>query len=215
MKESVYIESSVISYLTSRPSRDLVIAYRQHVTLDWWENQRADFELVVSSLVCEEIQEGEPEASQNGIKAIEEIEILDVAEKSIELAELLMLENVFSAGCGNDALHLAIAATQEIDYLLTWNFKQLNNAQKKNKLFNIVSFAGYRCPQLCSPEGIGVSEMIDDPIIEEIRKGREEHAKQFDYDLDLIFADLQEKEKKSKHNFVNPGPKRNQLVKSE
>ncbi|BDA69391.1 hypothetical protein CAL7716_035570 [Calothrix sp. PCC 7716] len=48
MKAKVYVETSVISYLTSRPSRDVVIAGHQQTTRDWWENCRETFNIVVS-----------------------------------------------------------------------------------------------------------------------------------------------------------------------
>ncbi len=155
MVESVYIESSVISYLASKPSRDIVVAVRQRITLDWWETQRANFELRISPVVLREIQRGDPQAAQKRLAVIDGISMLDFTEKSYELAGLLMSENAVPAGSADDALHIAIAATQEVDYLLTWNFKHINNAQKKNKIFNIVTLAGFVCPQLCSPEELG------------------------------------------------------------
>lgn len=62
MKKTVYLETSVISYLTARPSRNIVAAAWQQVTLDWWEKQRERFELVISELVRSEVSEGNPEA---------------------------------------------------------------------------------------------------------------------------------------------------------
>lgn len=155
MKQSVYIESSVISYLAARPSRDVVIAARQAVTLDWWENHRHRFDLFVSELVEEEVSRGDAEAAELRIQMVAGIEKLASSDAAERLTEHLMSKRAVPAGSEEDAAHIAIAATHGVDYLLTWNFKHINNAEKKANIEAVVESCGYACPQLCSPEELG------------------------------------------------------------
>ena len=151
----VYIESSVISYLVSRPSRDVVIAGRQAISHEWWENHRQRFELRVSALVEEEISRGDPLAAQRRFALIQDIPSLAISDEATELAELLLKQGAVSEGSEEDALHIGIAAAQGADYLLTWNFKHINNAEMKSAITKVVESCGFVCPQICSPEELG------------------------------------------------------------
>lgn len=155
MKQTVYIESSIISYLTSRPNRDVIIAGRQAITLDWWENNRHRFDLRISILVEEEISKGDPLAAQLRLERISEIPSLSISDEAIRIADLLLTNGAVPKGSEEDALHIGIAAAQGANYLLTWNFKHINNAETKEEIIRIVEFCGYACPQLCSPEELG------------------------------------------------------------
>ena len=155
MKQTVYIESSVISYLTSRLHRDVIIAGRQAITLDWWENQRHRFELRISVLVEEEIGKGDSTAAQQRLEKVAEIQSLSISDEATRIAGLLLAERAVPKGSEEDALHIGIAAAQGADFLLTWNFKHINNAETKAAITRLVESAGYACPQLCSPEELG------------------------------------------------------------
>jgi hypothetical protein len=155
MKQTVYIESSVVSYLTSRPNRDVIIAARQAITLDWWENHRHRFELRISILVEEEISRGNPSAAQMRLEKVADIPSLLISDEATRMAALLLAEGAVPAGSEEDALHIGIAAAQGADFLLTWNFKHINNAETKAAITRIVEACGYACPQLCSPEELG------------------------------------------------------------
>ena len=155
MKPTVYVESSVISYLTSRPNRDVIIAGRQSVTLDWWENQRHRFELRISVLVEEEISKGDSSAAQQRLDKVAEIQSLLISDEAVRIADLLLGEKAVPKGSEEDALHIGIATAQGADFLLTWNFKHINNAEKKAAITRLIESAGYACPQLCSPEELG------------------------------------------------------------
>ena len=155
MSYTVYIESSVISYLTSRPSRDIVIAGRQAITLDWWENHRQRFDLRISVLVEEEISKGDMNAANLRLNKVSEIPSLSISDEATEIAELLLLKGAVPKGSEEDALHIAIASAQGADYLLTWNFKHINNAETRAAIIKLVESRGYICPQLCSPEELG------------------------------------------------------------
>jgi hypothetical protein len=155
MKQTVYIESSVISYLTSRPHRDVIIAGRQAVTIDWWENHRQRFELRISVLVEEEISKGDSIAAKQRLEKVAEIQSLLISDEAVRIADLLLTEKALPKGSEEDALRIGIAASQGADFLLTWNFKHINNAETKAVITRLVESAGYACPQLCSPEELG------------------------------------------------------------
>jgi len=155
VKPSVYIESSVISYLAARPSRDVVVAGRQAISHEWWSNDRERFDLRISALVEEEIGLGDEEAARRRQDLVVGIPSLAVSDEAIELAELLLSEGVIPKGSENDALHVGIAAAQGADYLLTWNFRHINNAEKKAAIAKVVESRGFVCPQICSPEELG------------------------------------------------------------
>jgi predicted nucleic acid-binding protein len=152
MKSSVYIETSIISYLTGRPSRDVVIAAHQELTRQWWEERASKFKLVISELVEQEAGRGDPSAAQTRVTALNEIDILVTNEEAISLAEQLVLSRLIPSDYAADALHIAIAAVHGIDYLLTWNCKHLANATLRNSIEKFINKSGYICSVICTPE---------------------------------------------------------------
>lgn len=152
MKARVYIETSVISYLTGRTSRDLVVAAHQEVTRQWWLERIKDFELIVSDLVMEEVNRGDAEAAIARRAALEGIPVLCTQDEAIGLAETLLSSGMIPREAVADALHIALAATHGMDYLLTWNCKHIANAQIRNRIVAVVEGAGYSCPVICTPE---------------------------------------------------------------
>jgi len=155
MTATVYIESSVISYLASRPSRDLVIAARQAITAEWWDARRHQYDLFISTLVEDEISKGDPKAAQTRLAFVDEIPALDITDQANALAKDLVALGAVPKNSEDDALHIGIAAAAGIDYLLTWNFKHINNAETKQAIATVVERHGYVCPVLCSPEELG------------------------------------------------------------
>jgi hypothetical protein len=155
--KSVYIESSVISYITARPSRDVVTSARQTVTLEWWEEYKDLFESFISDLVIEEISSGDLLAAKRRLSVIKKIPVLETTKNATKLAKKLITENVVPESSAEDALHISIAAVQKIDFLLTWNFKHINNAYTRDKIAKVIMQWNYSCPVLCSPE-----ELIND-----------------------------------------------------
>lgn len=156
MPASVYIESSVISYITAKPSRDIVTAARQTITLDWWQNKRQEFDVYISALVEQEISSGDPIAAQQRLQVVASTPSVAISLEARTLAANLIAANAMPPRCVEDALHIAIAATQGTEYLLTWNFKHINNAETKSLIARVVEANGYLCPILCSPEELGV-----------------------------------------------------------
>jgi predicted nucleic acid-binding protein len=152
MKQRVYIETTIVSYLTSRPSRDVVIAAHQELTRQWWDTRAYSFDLLVSELVLEEVAKGDMEASDKCISAIEKLPILEISNEAVRLAEKLVLSGPIPREYTADALHIAISAVNGIEYLLTWNCKHLANATHRNKIETVVEEANYACPIICTPE---------------------------------------------------------------
>lgn len=152
MKETVYIETSVVSYLTGRPSRDMVIAAHQELTRQWWDTRASGFEIVVSELVREESSGGDAEESRRRMAAIENIPVLKATDSALALAERIVSQGLVPQESAADALHIAVAAANGMDYLLTWNCKHLANAAHRQKIEALVDEAGYACPVICTPE---------------------------------------------------------------
>lgn len=155
MAESVYIESSVISYLTARPSRDVVVTARQAITNNWWQDQKEKYEIFVSGLVVQEISEGDDEAAHKRLKSIKGVPMLGTSEEALLLAADLLAQGAVPQNSEEDALHIGIAAASGVDFLLTWNFKHTNNAHTKVLISSVIEEHGFVCPILCSPEELG------------------------------------------------------------
>lgn len=151
MKAKIYIETSVVSYLTARPSHDLTTASRQATTRDLWENL-AKFEAYASDLVVGEAEKGHPEAAASRLKEIERIPLLEITNEAERLASALIAGSAIPESEPEDALHLGIAASTGMDVVVTWNFKHLNNPFTRLLVRQVIENAGYICPEICSPE---------------------------------------------------------------
>jgi predicted nucleic acid-binding protein len=149
---SVYIETTIISYLTARPSRDLIVAAHQQLTQDWWENRRAEFNLFVSELVIRESRAGDPQAAERRLNALQQIPLLELNGDVLALAYELVEKGPLSRKAAEDALHIAVAAVYGIDYLLTWNSKHIANAEMRGAIAEICRSRGYEPPIICTPE---------------------------------------------------------------
>jgi len=151
-KSKVYVETSIISYLTARPSRDLIVAANQQLTQEWWLERRPDFDLYVSQLVLEESRGGDTVAATKRLHAIIGIPMLVLNETAIHLAEKLTQGGPLPLKAAADALHVAIATTNGMDYLLTWNCKHLANAVLRRQVEHVCRTAGYTPPTICTPQ---------------------------------------------------------------
>lgn len=147
----VYIETSVISYLTARPSRDILVAANQQVTQEWWQDHRRKFELYVSQLVEQEISSGDADAVSKRQQTLEGCVFLDIAPEAVELANKLIEQQAIPKQAAEDALHIAVATVSGMDYLLTWNFKHIANAAMRTNVELVCRLNGYEPPVICSP----------------------------------------------------------------
>lgn len=149
--KSVYIEMSVVSYLASRPSRDLHATAWQQITCQWWAAERAKYELFTSELVVGEASVGHRDAAKARLYVLEDIEKIPINEEVKAFAVKLMDGGAVPPGAEADALHIAVACVHEVDYLLTWNFRHIDNAASKPIIRSICAVAGYACPEICTP----------------------------------------------------------------
>lgn len=152
MKPTVYVETSVISYLTGLPARDVIVAGRQSLTIEWWGTCRQRFDVFVSALVVTEAEDGDPMAAQRRLAAIEGVPALDVSDKAKVLALRLVKGGPIPKEYPEDALHIAVCALNGIDYLVTWNCTHLANATLRRQVERFLDRAGFVCPVICTPE---------------------------------------------------------------
>lgn len=151
MKQKLYIETTIVSYLAAKLSNNTIVAGRQVLTSEWWEQRRNAFDLVVSELVVQEAVEGDPEAAGKRKHYLDGIDSLAISDDAVLLAESLVSEGAVPEQFGEDALHVAICAVNGIDFLLTWNCKHLANAIRRQKIIEVVEKNGYHCPVICTP----------------------------------------------------------------
>ncbi len=151
-KPSVYLETSFVSYLTARPSRNLIVAAHQSITSDWWENQRQLFDLFISQVVVDEAKLGDPQAAAKRLKVLENIAHLDISEEIADFSDNLIENHIVPESELRDAIHIAISCVYGIDYLLTWNCKHIANAQKRKEIETVCIKFGYIFPVICTPE---------------------------------------------------------------
>jgi len=152
MKKKVYIETTVVSYLTAKPSRDIVIAGHQEATRELWSKLSSRYETYVSALVVQEAGKGNPNQAQMRLAAIAKFPMLDIDDEAQSLAEKIIAKKGIPVEYPEDALHIAVATVNGIEVIITWNFAHLNNPFTRKKVRKIVEAEGYSCPEICSPE---------------------------------------------------------------
>jgi len=148
----VYLETTVVSYLSGRPSRDIIVAAHQELTRLWWEQKRDTYHLTVSEVVLREASAGDPEAAERRREALAAIDVLEVTEEALDLAEKLVQHGAVPTTAPEDALHIAIAVTNGVDYLLTWNCAHIANAAMRGAIDDVCVASGYRPTVLCTSE---------------------------------------------------------------
>jgi hypothetical protein len=150
--ESVYLETSFISYLVARPSRDVIVAGHQQATQEWWANRRSQFECSVSQVVVDEASLGDPAEVQKRLAIIAGLPTLDVTEDAKALATAIMAAGMLPAHAFPDAAHVAVSAVHAVDYLLTWNCKHLANAQITRRIAVVCEKLSHKMPIICTPD---------------------------------------------------------------
>ncbi len=151
MKPTVYIETSVISYLTSRPSRDLIIAAHQQITQDWWDQLHLLIPFI-SEVVYDEISSGDSEAARKRVFAVNEFAYLIINSEVLELAKEYYNAIDLSEKARLDSVHLALAVHHGMDYLVSWNLVHISGARPRKIVEQINYSHGIRTPIICTPE---------------------------------------------------------------
>ncbi|MFM9961999.1 MAG: type II toxin-antitoxin system VapC family toxin [Planctomycetaceae bacterium] len=151
MNPKVYIETTIISYLTAWRSPQLVMAANQETTRNWWDDERHKFDLFISEAVIQEASAGDPDAARRRLEAIQELPELPITDEARLLAQELIEQTPLPEKASVDALHVATATVNGMDYLLTWNCRHIANATLRNSMAEVCRLAGYEMPVICTP----------------------------------------------------------------
>ena len=152
MKNRIYLDTSVISYFVARPSKDVIQQAHQKLSKKWWREYQNKHLLYISVYVLDEIEKGNKEAAAKRLKAIEGLPILDTSESVERLAAIILKELSIPEKSRLDGYHLAIAALNSQDYIVSWNFKHMANSRVRRIFKTICSDEGIVCPEIASPE---------------------------------------------------------------
>ena len=148
---TVYIETTVVSYLTARSSRDVVLAAHQTLTREWWRGRTA-YQLRVSQLVLDEAAAGDPLMRARRLRALRGIPVLPLTDAATRLAKELVRQGALPGTAIVDAFHIGVAAAHEVTYLLTWNCKHLGNAAMRGTIETVCRSEGLTPPVICTPQ---------------------------------------------------------------
>lgn len=151
MSETVYIETSIIGYLTIRPNNNLILMANSEATREWWDTRRNYFDIYISEVVLDEVARGDIELANRRLEILQDFPLLTVNESVQNLAAQFLAKSNLPPKAANDALHIAVATVYSLDYLLTWNCRHIANAQIQKKLLQISNDAGYELPTICTP----------------------------------------------------------------
>jgi hypothetical protein len=151
-KPRVYLETTIASYLTAWPSRDLIMAANQEITHEWWTNRKGAFEIFVSQTVIKESSAGDQNAAQRRLEFLKPFPRLDITDEVELLAEKLIADVPLPPKAQADALHIAVAAVNKMDYLLTWNCTHIANATLRSQIERVCRSQGYEPPVVCTPQ---------------------------------------------------------------
>ena len=157
VRAKVYIETSIVSYLTARKSGDIITSAHQQLTKDWWDNHRSRYDLFASQFVMVEAQAGDPQMAKLRVEALAGIDLLAVSSDALELGRTLVKRGPLPEKAQTDAFHIAVAASNGMDYLLTWNCKHIANAAMQNEIRRLCTAIGFATPVICTPE-----ELLED-----------------------------------------------------
>lgn len=151
-KPQVYLESSVISYHTARPTKSVVAQARQTVTRKWWTEHRENYEILVSQVVLDEISRGDSQAAQKRLALVREYSILGATAEAENLADEYLRTRLVPRMAEDDALHIATASIYRVKYLLSWNFRHIANVHVRESLATFNKRKGLHTPIICTPE---------------------------------------------------------------
>lgn len=152
LKPKLYLETTIPSYYAARPSKDVVIAGHQYTTREWWETRIGDYDVFVSELVFKEAARGDSDAAGRRCALIEGFPILGITQAALDLAAIYLAELQVPPNAEADALHLALATLNSMDYLLTWNCRHIARGSVIRSLPVVNSKYGYGTPAICTPE---------------------------------------------------------------
>jgi hypothetical protein len=151
MKPTLYLETTIVSYLVARPSDNLIVAAEQELTRQWWERRLKDFRVFVSQFVLDEAADGEPLMARRRKQVLLRFPLLEITNDGLILGRHLLATRLFPRGAARDASHLSVAAVHGVHFLLTWNCKHLANATVFESVREVCRKHGFVCPIVCTP----------------------------------------------------------------
>ena len=151
MKASLYLETTIVSYLVAKPSRDAMTAGYQAATHEWWNRRLKQFEVFISDVVLTEAAAGDAGYARKRLEALARFPLLRPTPKSQSLTHALVDSGVLPAKAARDAAHIALAAAHQIHFLLTWNCRHIANAEMLRQVERVCRAHGLECPVVCTP----------------------------------------------------------------
>ena len=155
--QSVYLETTVIGHIAGRLHPAASVLARQQVTRQWWDSAADRYELFVSDLVLAECSDGDADAASERLQIVDAIDILRTTDAANDLAAALIAARAVPESEPRDALHIALAATNGIDYLATWNFKHIMNPSTQHLIDDVCRNARIETATICTPEQLLVT----------------------------------------------------------
>lgn len=149
--ETVYIETSILGYLTARSTKNLILAANIEIPKDWWDSRRSAFKLYVSQVVLDEAGQGDAEIATKRLEILNRLPLVELNQSVRSLSAQFLTRSNLPPKAADDAVHIAAATVHRLDYLLTWNCKHIANAQIQRKLAEISLDFGYQLPVICTP----------------------------------------------------------------
>ena len=150
--ESVYLETTVVSYLVAYPSRDLIVSAHQQITREWWDMVKNRFDIFISEAVIEEISAGDKNAATRRLKIVQGLPILELSENVRKLVRIYEKNLGLPERARADLVHIAFAVAYEMDYLLTWNCSHIANGEVIRRLFQLNQGIKRETPLILTPE---------------------------------------------------------------
>ena len=151
MNPRLYLETTIPSYLVARRSRDLRLAADQETTQQWWESERQDFSIYISTAVLKEVRRGDAAQAAAREAWLAGVPLLGDLPEAVELAKRLLRDEIIPAVAADDATHVGLAAAHQMDFLLTWNCKHINNHNLRSRIQRACESMGLVCPDICTP----------------------------------------------------------------
>src|SRR6185369_9770089 len=146
-----YVETTIVSYLTAWPSPDKIMAGNQRITRNWWREHRKNFELCISLSVLNEAAAGDKKAATRRMRLLRDLKVLETTPDARTLASGFLLAGSLPKTAAEDAIHVAVAAINGVNFLLTWNCKHIANALLMDQIEMVCNDFGVRCPRICTP----------------------------------------------------------------
>ena len=152
--ETVYLETTFVSYLVAKPSQDALMAYRQGVSRLWWNTRRNVYHCVGSGILLKECSAGDVEEATKRLSIVETLPLFELTPASLAIGEAIIYKGLLPATAITDAQHIGIAAEKGIKYLVSWNYRHLVNPSICKRVEQLCESMGFRMPLICTPESL-------------------------------------------------------------